>query len=74
MGPSTRPFAANRELLGDEVVVLSGSPTRVRERIRVDLGTKRDRLTTKALPELAALRTQVLRLILGTTPADAAPR
>lgn len=24
--------------LGDEVVVLSGSPTRVRERIRVDFG------------------------------------
>jgi len=51
--------------LGDEVIVLSGSPTRVRERIRVELGPDRDQLATKALPEFAALRTQVLRLIRG---------
>ena len=51
--------------LGDEVIVLSGSPTRVRERIRVELGPDRDQLSTKALPEFAALRTQVLRLIRG---------
>ncbi len=49
--------------LGDEVAVLSGSPTRVRERIRVDLGTHRNQLATKALPEFVALRTHVLRLI-----------
>ncbi len=49
--------------LGDEVVVLSGSPTRVRERIRVDLGARRDQITTKALPAFAAHRTRVLRLI-----------
>ncbi len=49
--------------LGDEVVVLSGSPTRVRERIRTDLGPHRDQITTKALPAFAAHRTHVLRLI-----------
>ncbi len=49
--------------LGDEVVVLSGSPTRVRERIRTDLGARRDQITTKALPAFAAHRTRVLRLI-----------
>jgi NitT/TauT family transport system ATP-binding protein len=49
--------------LGDEVVVLSGTPTRVRERIHVDLGHDRDQLTTKALPRFTALRTQVLQLI-----------
>ncbi|WP_246486090.1 ABC transporter ATP-binding protein [Kribbella qitaiheensis] len=49
--------------LGDRVVVLSGSPTRVREEITVDLGPNRDQLATKALPEFVALRTRVLRLI-----------
>jgi len=52
--------------LGDQVVVLSGTPTRVRERIRVELGPDRDQLTTKALPEFTALRTRVLRLIRNT--------
>jgi NitT/TauT family transport system ATP-binding protein len=49
--------------LGDEVVVLSGSPTRVRARVRVDLGTPRDQLATKALPEFTALRTRVLQMV-----------
>jgi NitT/TauT family transport system ATP-binding protein len=48
--------------LGDEVVVLSGSPTRVRERITVTLGP-RDQLETKALPDFTTLRSQVLQLI-----------
>jgi NitT/TauT family transport system ATP-binding protein len=52
--------------LGDEVVVLSGTPTRVRDRIAVDLGSSRDQLTTKALPEFATLRSQVLQLIQET--------
>jgi len=51
--------------LGDNVVVLSGSPTRVREHIHIELGPNRDQLTTKALPEFTALRTHVLRLIRG---------
>ncbi|MGC0362367.1 ABC-type nitrate/sulfonate/bicarbonate transport system ATPase subunit [Rhodococcus sp. 27YEA15] len=51
--------------LGDEVVVLSGSPTRVRDRIRVDteLGSERDQIATKALPEFGVLRSQVMTLI-----------
>jgi NitT/TauT family transport system ATP-binding protein len=51
--------------LGDEVVVLSGSPARVRERLEVDLGAERDQLSTKARPEFVALRTRVLGLIRG---------
>jgi NitT/TauT family transport system ATP-binding protein len=51
--------------LGDEVVVMSGSPARVRERLKADLGAERDQLTTKALPEFVALRTRVLGLIRG---------
>ncbi|NUO57453.1 MAG: ABC transporter ATP-binding protein [Hamadaea sp.] len=51
--------------LGDRVVVLSGSPTRVREEIEVDLGRGRDQLATKALPAFVEIRTQVLRLIRG---------
>ncbi len=54
--------------LGDEVAVLSGSPTRVRERIAIPLGVRRDQLTTKALPEFAELRTRVLKLIKTEEP------
>lgn len=58
--------------LGDEVVVLGGTPTHVRERIRIGLGRDRDQLTTKSLPEFAAMRGRVLRLIRGgAVPADA---
>jgi NitT/TauT family transport system ATP-binding protein len=55
--------------LGDHVVVLTGSPARVAERIPVGLGLGRDQLTTKSLPEFARLRGQVLRLIRGGEPA-----
>ena len=58
--------------LGDEVVVLSGSPTRVRERIRIDLGSSRDQLLTKAKPRFAELRSKVLTLIREGRVADAA--
>jgi NitT/TauT family transport system ATP-binding protein len=49
--------------LGDRVVVLSGSPTTVRERVDIDLGAHRDQIETKSLPRFVELRTQVLRLI-----------
>jgi NitT/TauT family transport system ATP-binding protein len=52
--------------LGDQVVVLSGSPTTVRELIEVDLGPERDQLSTKAKPEFAELRSHVLQLIRAT--------
>jgi NitT/TauT family transport system ATP-binding protein len=51
--------------LGDHVVVLTGSPARVAERIPIGLGSGRDQLTTKSLPEFARLRGKVLRLIHG---------
>jgi NitT/TauT family transport system ATP-binding protein len=51
--------------LGDQVVVLAGSPTVVREQVSVPLGAERDQLATKSLPEFVALRAQVLRLIRG---------
>jgi NitT/TauT family transport system ATP-binding protein len=51
--------------LGDEVVVLSGSPARVRERITVDLGRDRDQLATKSSPRFTELRGRVLELIRG---------
>jgi NitT/TauT family transport system ATP-binding protein len=49
--------------LGDEVVVLSGSPTRIRERLAIPLGKHRDQVETKSLPEFAQLRAHVLNLI-----------
>jgi NitT/TauT family transport system ATP-binding protein len=51
--------------LGDEVVVLSGKPTRVTARIHTPMGERRDQLTTKARPEFIALRTRVLQIIRG---------
>ena len=59
--------------LGDEVVVLGGAPTGVRERIPVHLGRDRDQLSTKSRPEFANLRAQVLRLIRGDAAAASAP-
>ena len=49
--------------VGDEVVVLSGSPARVRQRIAVDLGPARDQLTTRSSARFTELRSQVLELI-----------
>ncbi|MFD6697910.1 MULTISPECIES: ABC transporter ATP-binding protein [unclassified Microbacterium] len=49
--------------LGDEVVVLSGSPSRVTQTIAVPFGAERDQITTKSLPQFASLRAQVLTLI-----------
>jgi NitT/TauT family transport system ATP-binding protein len=45
--------------LGDRVVILERSPSRVRDVIDVDLPAKRDQVETKALPAFAALRTAV---------------
>lgn len=49
--------------LGDKVVVLSGSPTRVEREIEINLGAKRDQIETKSHPEFARLRAEVLTLI-----------
>jgi NitT/TauT family transport system ATP-binding protein len=49
--------------LSDRVVVLTHSPTEVKEEISVPLPRPRDQIATKAMPEFAQLRTHVYRLI-----------
>jgi NitT/TauT family transport system ATP-binding protein len=49
--------------LADRIVVLTHAPTEVKEVIPVDLGSERDQIETKGLPEFAQLRTRVYRLI-----------
>jgi len=49
--------------LADRVVVLTHSPTEVKEIVRVDLARPRDQITTKELPEFVHLRGHVYRLI-----------
>jgi NitT/TauT family transport system ATP-binding protein len=61
--------------LADRVVVLTHSPTEVKEIVPVELPIPRDQLATKALPEFAELRAHVHRLIkrerLEAVPAEA---
>jgi NitT/TauT family transport system ATP-binding protein len=49
--------------LGDVVLVLGGSPTRVEARLPVGLGPDRDQIRTKAEPEFLAIRSHVLAKI-----------
>ena len=49
--------------LADRVVVLSSSPTQVKEVIGVDLPRPRDQIATKELPEFAHLRARVFASI-----------
>jgi NitT/TauT family transport system ATP-binding protein len=49
--------------LSDRVVVLTHSPTEVKEEIPVELPRPRDQIATKELPEFARLRAHVYRLI-----------
>jgi NitT/TauT family transport system ATP-binding protein len=49
--------------LADRIVVLTPSPTEVREVLDVDLPRPRDQVDTKELPEFARLRAHVYRLI-----------
>jgi len=49
--------------LADRVVVMSGSPTMIREEITVDLPGPRDQVSTKLLPRFAELRAHVMTLI-----------
>ncbi|MGH2968790.1 MAG: ABC transporter ATP-binding protein [Solirubrobacteraceae bacterium] len=65
--------------LADRIVVLTPSPTEVREVLNVDLPHPRDQVETKELPEFARLRAHVYRLIKreqtaggATEPASAA--
>jgi NitT/TauT family transport system ATP-binding protein len=49
--------------LGDVVLVLGGTPTRVEARLPVGLGPDRDQIRTKAEPEFLAIRSHVLAKI-----------
>ncbi|MEU1185029.1 ABC transporter ATP-binding protein [Streptomyces sp. NPDC005820] len=49
--------------LGERVVVLSASPTVVREQLKVDLPAERDQLHTRVAPRFAELRTHVYEQI-----------
>jgi NitT/TauT family transport system ATP-binding protein len=49
--------------LSDRIVVLTASPTRVRETLEVGLPHPRDQVATKELPEFAQLRAHVWRSI-----------
>jgi NitT/TauT family transport system ATP-binding protein len=49
--------------LADRVVVLTQSPTRVKEIVPIDLPRPRDQIATKELPEFVNLRGHVYRLI-----------
>jgi NitT/TauT family transport system ATP-binding protein len=63
--------------LADRIVVLTPSPTEVREVLSVDLPHPRDQVDTKELPEFARLRAHVYRLIKREQPTggdeDATP-
>jgi NitT/TauT family transport system ATP-binding protein len=54
--------------LADRIVVLSPSPTRLKEVLGVDLPHPRDQVATKALPEFARLRAHVYRQIKRERP------
>jgi NitT/TauT family transport system ATP-binding protein len=62
--------------LADRVVVLTHSPTKVKEIVPVDLPRPRDQIATKELPEFVNLRGHVYRLIrreLTPVTAEAVP-
>ena len=54
--------------LADRVVVLTHSPTEVKEIVQVDLARPRDQIATKELPEFLQLRGHVYRLIKRELP------
>jgi NitT/TauT family transport system ATP-binding protein len=57
--------------LADRVVVLTHSPTEVKEIVQVDLGRPRDQIATKELSEFVHLRGHVYRLIKKELPVPA---
>jgi NitT/TauT family transport system ATP-binding protein len=59
--------------LSDRVVVLTHSPTEVKEVVAVDLPRPRDQIATKELPEFAHLRAHVYRLIKREQAAQPEP-
>jgi NitT/TauT family transport system ATP-binding protein len=60
--------------LGQRVLVLSSSPTRVQEDLVIDLPQERDQLTTRALPRFTELRTHVYKQVQRAKRGDGAHR
>ncbi|MFK0119067.1 ABC transporter ATP-binding protein [Streptomyces sp. NPDC090994] len=60
--------------LGERVVVLSASPTVVREQLTVDLPAERDQVRTRAAPRFTELRTHVYEQIQAAKRGAAAGR
>jgi len=58
--------------LGQRVLILSNSPTRVREDLAIDLPAERDQLTTRALPRFTELRTHIYEHIRRARQGPAA--
>ncbi|MFI0235841.1 ABC transporter ATP-binding protein [Streptomyces sp. NPDC016845] len=59
--------------LGERVLVLSSSPTVVREEVAVDLPVERDQLVTRADERFVGLRSRVLGLIREGSQVDKRP-
>jgi NitT/TauT family transport system ATP-binding protein len=56
--------------LSDRIVVLTHSPTEVKEILLVPLPSPRDQIATKELPEFSSLRAHVYRLIKRERPVE----
>jgi NitT/TauT family transport system ATP-binding protein len=59
--------------LGERVLVLSKSPTRVQDNVQIDLAPDRDQITTRALPRFTELRTHVYGQIQRAKGQSGAP-
>jgi NitT/TauT family transport system ATP-binding protein len=59
--------------LGQRVIVLSASPTVVKEELKIDLPDERDQLHTRVAPRFAELRTQVYEQIQAAKRGTPAP-
>ncbi len=59
--------------LGERVLVLSASPTVVREQLSIDLPSERDQLHTRVAPRFAELRTQVYAQVQAAKRGAAVP-
>ncbi|MFE3270988.1 ABC transporter ATP-binding protein [Streptomyces sp. NPDC059215] len=60
--------------LGERVLILSSSPTVVREQLKVDLPEERDQLHTRVTPRFAELRTQVYEQVQSAKRGAAVTR
>jgi NitT/TauT family transport system ATP-binding protein len=59
--------------IGDRVVVLGGTPGRIRADLPVDLPAPRDQITTRQLPGFIQLRTEISRLVRDGAASPGVP-